>query len=183
VDFLLNGVPGTIGVEATMELRFACDAMLGGLARWLRGAGYEASWQADIADWDLIRLARRENRLLLTCDTGIFRIGIVRDGDVPALLLPHGLGKTEQLAFVLQKLNLEVRQPRCMACGGALVEIPKDQVRPRVPARTYQWLDRFYECSRCRQLFWHGTHWQHVADVLRAAHAARHPSSGEPSVR
>src|SRR5689334_19513497 len=73
--------------------RFACDAMFGGLARWLRAAGYDASWRADIDDWELVRLAQREGRILLTADTGIFRIGIVRDGEVPGLLLPHGLGK------------------------------------------------------------------------------------------
>jgi hypothetical protein len=60
---------------------FVCDAMLGSLARWLRAAGYDASWQAHIDDWDLIRLARAEGRILLSCDTGIFRIGIIRDGD------------------------------------------------------------------------------------------------------
>ena len=147
--------------------RFACDAMLGGLARWLRAAGYDASWHPGIDDWDLIRLARREGRVLLTCDTGIFRIGIIRDGDLPALFIPHGLGKQEQLAYVLQRLNLRPREPRCMACGGALVEVPKDQVRDRVPPRTFAWVEQVYACSRCGQLFWQGTHWQRIAAALQ----------------
>jgi hypothetical protein len=75
---------------------FACDAMLGGLARWLRAAGYDASWRKDVGDWELIRLALREQRTLLTSDTGILRIGIVRDGEVPALFISHGLDKREQ---------------------------------------------------------------------------------------
>src|SRR5262245_57308077 len=119
--------------------QFACDAMLGGLARWLRAAGYDASWKLGIDDWDLIRLARREERILLSCDTGIFRVGLVRDGDVPALQIPHGLSMREQLAFVLHELRLEPREPRCMKCGGALIEVPKEQVRERVPARSFTW--------------------------------------------
>src|SRR5262245_61660258 len=107
--------------------------MLGGLARWLRAAGYDAAWRADIDDWDLIRLARREERVLLSSDTGIFRIGIVRDGDVPALFIPHGLRKREQLAFVLEHLKLPLREPRCMACGGPLHEQSRDAVQERVP--------------------------------------------------
>jgi uncharacterized protein with PIN domain len=146
--------------------RFACDAMLGGLARWLRAAGYDASWRADIDDWELIRLARREDRVLLSCDTGIFRIGIVRDGELPALLVPHGLSKKEQLAFVLHQLQLSPREPRCMACGGELVSVPKDKVRGRVPERSFTWLDEFYECRRCAQVFWEGTHWQRIAHAL-----------------
>jgi uncharacterized protein with PIN domain len=148
------------------DLRFACDAMLGGLARWLRAAGYEAVWRADIDDWELIVQARSEGLYLLSCDTGIFRIGIVRDGEVPALLIPHGLSKQEQLAFVLRQLNLPPRPPRCMACGGNLLEVPRDQVRDRVPARSFAWAQQFWECGRCGQLFWKGTHWQRIADVL-----------------
>jgi len=147
--------------------QFACDAMLGGLARWLRAAGFDTSWQPDIDDWDLIRLARQEGRTLLTSDTGILKVGIVRDGEVPALLIPHGLGKGQQLAFVLEKLRLPLREPRCMACGGRLIEVAKEAVRDRVPPRSLASCDRFYECDRCGKLFWTGSHWQRIANVLR----------------
>jgi uncharacterized protein with PIN domain len=140
--------------------------MLGGLARWLRAAGYDAYWRGDIGDRDLIDLAQREGRVLLTSDTGILRYGVVRDGEVAALFIPHGLGKQEQLAFVLRQLQLPVREPRCMACGGELIEVPKEQIRDRVPARTFAWVERFFICGRCHQLFWQGTHWRRIAAVL-----------------
>ena len=149
------------------EPRFACDAMLGGLARWLRAAGYDAVWRADIDDWDLIRLAEREGRWLLTSDTGIFRVGVVRDGDVPALFIPHGLTRHQQLAFVLHQLRLAPRAPRCMACGGELREVPKEQARDRAPPRSFARQEHFYECGRCGKLFWEGTHWQRIAQVLQ----------------
>jgi uncharacterized protein with PIN domain len=157
--------------------RFACDAMLGGLARWLRAAGYDACWSADVGDRELVELARREGRVLLTSDTGILLYGVVRDGVVPALLIPHRLGKEEQLAFVLSRLGLAARDPRCMACGGELVEVPREQVRDRVPPRSFAWLDRFWECDRCRQLFWQGSHWQRIAARLEQA-AGRRPERG-----
>jgi uncharacterized protein with PIN domain len=147
--------------------------MLGGLARWLRAAGYDATWQADIADWDLIRLAQREGRVLLSCDTEIFRIGIVRDGDLPALLIPQNLpGKKAQLAFVLNRLHLVPRAARCMACGGSLAEVARAGVAGRVPPRSFAEVDHFYECTRCGQLFWEGTHWQKIAAVLDEVRAA-----------
>jgi uncharacterized protein with PIN domain len=143
--------------------------MLGGLARWLRAAGYDASWSAGIDDWDLVRLALREGSVLLSSDTGLFRIGVVRDGDVPALFVPHGLGKCEQLAFVLRRLGLRPLSPRCMACGGALRDVPREQALPRVPPRTFDWVGQFFECQRCGRLFWPGTHWQRIAEALRQA--------------
>ncbi len=84
---------------------FACDAMLGGLAKWLPAAGFDASAHPDIDDWDLIRHAQRVGSVLLSSYTGIFRIGIIRDGDLPSLFIPHGLTVQQQLAFVLDELN------------------------------------------------------------------------------
>jgi uncharacterized protein with PIN domain len=146
--------------------KFACDAMLGSLARWLRAAGYEASWEEGIDDWELIRRAREEDRILLSCDTGIFRIGIVRDREVAALQLPNQLTTEEQLARVLGHFHLPVKQTRCMACGGELQEVPKAAVEGKVPPRSFQWAERFWECQRCGQPFWQGTHWQRIAEVL-----------------
>ena len=44
--------------------RFACDAMLGYLARWLRAAGYDVFWQEGIDDTELVRLAQGADVLL-----------------------------------------------------------------------------------------------------------------------
>jgi uncharacterized protein with PIN domain len=148
------------------EPRFVCDSMLGGLARWLRFAGYDATWMPHIDDWDLIRLARAEERMLLSSDTGIFRISRIREGRQPALWIPNGLTKEQQLAHVLQQLHLSPRQPRCSVCNGTLIEVPKDAVRGSVPERSFAWQDHFWQCSQCHQVFWQGTHWQHMVKIL-----------------
>jgi uncharacterized protein with PIN domain len=149
--------------------RFACDAMLGGLARWLRAAGYEATWRSDINDRDLILQAGREERILLSSDTGIFKFIIVRDGKTPSLFIPHRLNVQDQLAFVLSELGLGIREPLCMACGGWLIVVSKDQVRDRIPPRSFAWLNHFWECSSCGQMFWRGTHWQRIVEMLKKA--------------
>jgi uncharacterized protein with PIN domain len=153
------------------DYRFACDAMLGALARWLRAAGYDTSWRADVDDWELVRHAAGDGRILLSSDTGIFRIGIVRDGEVPALWVPTGLRTRAQLALVLDHFRLAPRAPRCMACGGELAEVPREQVRGRVPPRSFAWVERFWECTACGRVFWQGTHWQRIA--ARLAQASR----------
>jgi len=149
------------------ETRFACDAMLGSLARWLRAAGYDAFWLEGIDDWDLIRLAKREQRILISCDTGIFRIGIIRDGDITSLQLANGLSTEEQLERVLKHFKLPVRKARCMACGGELVEVPKEQMKDRIPPKSYHWAERFWECQQCGKPFWRGTHWERISTVLK----------------
>src|SRR5262245_9281309 len=155
------------------EPRFACDAMLGGLARWLRAAGYDAYWQEGITDPELILLCQREGRILLSCDTKLFLFRVLRDNLLPALFVPLRRNPQEQLAHVLAKGNLPLRPPRCMTCGGSLVEVPKETLRDRVPPRTFAWLDQFWECNRCLRLFWHGTHWQRIREQLQQAAASR----------
>ena len=145
---------------------FWCDAMLGGLARWLRAAGYDAALVEGIDDVDLVRRALADGRVLLTADTQLVRHGAICSGRVRALLVPPGRSKFEQLQFVVRSLGLERRQARCMACGGRLDAIPKESARPEVPPRTYQWCHAFYRCGRCAKVFWRGTHWDRIAARL-----------------
>jgi hypothetical protein len=51
--------------------RFLADAMLCGLARWLRILGFDASQDDHIKDAELVRRAVVEHRLLLTRDRGL----------------------------------------------------------------------------------------------------------------
>jgi len=153
----------------SLDPRFACDAMLGALARWLRAAGYDTFWQEGIDDWDLIRFAQQEKRMLISCDTGIFRIAIVRDGDVPALQLPNQLTTEQQLRRVMKHFSLPVRKARCMRCSGILKEMPKEEMADLVPPKSYAWVDQFWQCQSCHQPFWKGTHWQRISEVLEQA--------------
>lgn len=146
---------------------FVCDAGLGGLARWLRAAGYEAHWTPDIDDNDLIREARRIPATLLTTDSLMMERGVLRDGFIPALWVPPSMKKFEQLQLVLRELRLPVRDTRCMNCGGELKSVDKESVRERIPPKTYRWLDEYFVCARCEKLFWHGSHWDRIGERLR----------------
>jgi hypothetical protein len=145
---------------------FWCDAMFGGLARWIRAAGYDAAWVEGIDDAELVRRALAEGRILLTADTRLVEHGAIRSGRVRALLVPHARDKIEQLRFVLRALGLARREARCMACGGGLRRIPPEAARPEVPPRSFASCDEFYRCKRCAKVFWRGTHWERIAARL-----------------
>lgn len=148
---------------------FACDSMLGGLARWLRAAGYDASWYHGIVDGELVGLARAEGKVILSSDGDIFAFSLVSDGLVPALFVPRDLDVQGQLAYVLRELNLPLKEPRCMACGGELAELTPEAAAGRVPPKSLEWHDCFWECRRCGKVFWHGTHWTRIVERLREA--------------
>lgn len=161
-------------LKSIEEHGFACDSMLKGLTRWLRAGGYDAWWAYGIEDDVLIELTRKEGRVLLTSDSGLMRRPPVAGRAVPALYIPRQLSVGKQVEYVFNRFRLKRRAPRCMKCGGVLAWIPKAAVRREAPPRTYCWLDDFYRCLRCGQLFWKGTHWMNISGKL----ASFVPSNG-----
>ena len=159
-------------------LRFFCDSGLGGLARWLRAAGYDAAWQPYIADDDLLRQARAIPATVLTTDGMLMERRLLRDGIIPSFWLPPTLSIAEQLALVSREFGLTLRGPRCMSCGGELRAVPKEALRDRIPPRTYRWRDEYFVCARCDKLFWHGTHWQRIMGKLSALDRDRSGGAG-----
>lgn len=147
--------------------RFFCDAGLGGLARWLRAAGYEAIWEAGIDDDDLLNRARNDNATILTTDSMLMERRVLRDRILPSFWLPPTLSISEQLALVFREFNLSARPPRCMSCGGQLRPGDKQALREQIPPRTYRWLEEYFVCTRCGKLFWHGTHWRNIERELK----------------
>jgi uncharacterized protein with PIN domain len=148
---------------------FHCDAGLGGLARWLRAAGYDAAFWPGIDDDDLLRKMPASSAVLLTSDRRLTERGVITSGAVAAILVPISLKKRDQFAFVRCQLELALKPVRCMACGGRLIAVEKESVRERIPPRTYPWLDDYYECQRCQRLFWQGTHWRRIQAALEAS--------------
>jgi len=91
----------------------------------------------------------------------------IAHGVVRAIWVPPALTKLEQLRVVRAELDLSEIDSRCMRCGGELRRVNKEAVRDSIPPKTYRWVDEYYECSRCGQLFWEGTHWQRVTARLQ----------------
>jgi uncharacterized protein with PIN domain len=149
--------------------RFLCDGSLGALARWLRAAGYEATAHPGMGGDAVVPEARRTGGVLLTSDAHVLERREIREGRLPAVLVPSSLARLDQLALVMRTLRLPLREPRCMTCGGPLDVVDKAAVRDRIPPRTALWQDEYFTCRDCGQLFWRGTHWERIRDRLRGA--------------
>jgi uncharacterized protein len=156
----------TSGASKYFPHMFVCDAGLGGLARWLRGAGYESHWNPALDDAAVIREAQQRSATLITTDSLMIERGVLRDGIVPTVFVPSTLTCEQQLEIVFRELGLSVRDSRCMNCGGELRRVEKSAVADRIPPRTARWIDEYFVCANCDHLFWRGTHWQRIRKQL-----------------
>jgi len=154
-------------------VRFVADCMLGKLAKWLRMLGYDTSYIADADDDELVRIAVREDRMLLTRDRRLCDRRMVRSRCV---FVDWGSTK-EQVRQVIRELDLKIDRDalftRCAVCNGEIEPVSKLDVAERVPPYVYQTQNEFGYCAGCDRIYWRGTHVQHVLEALDAGSDAQ----------
>ncbi len=145
--------------------------MLGRLATWLRLWGYDTVYRPEADDPELARLARAEERILLTRDVELTRRRGVRS------ILVTSEQVEEQLQQLVRELQLTPRQAfsRCAVCNLPLEEVTKESIRDAVPPYVYQTMDQFRRCPRCRRVYWRVTHWAHMVSQMEDTFDANEP--------
>jgi len=135
---------------------FLCDGHLGKLALLLRVMGFDTAWDQSWSEPGMARRGINENRTVLTRSRSLLKRASMNN----AMLIRSDV-PDEQAREVLQRFLLagQVRLfGRCSKCNGLLREAAKADVAARIPPKTAKWLDTYYLCRDCDQLFWEGTH-------------------------
>ena len=143
--------------------RFVVDGMLGSLARWLRMLGYDTDYANQRDDPELVRIARAEDRVLLTRDRELASRRGVRTLLVESQLLD------DQLAQVTTAFPLPpgTHPGRCSVCNTVLVEATREEVAHRVPRYVLRRHPYFHRCPGCNRVYWRGSHWRNMQARLR----------------
>ena len=152
---------------ALVKPRFLADCNVGRLARWLRALGYDASYHARIGDAELVREAAAESRVLLTRDRDLTKRRVIQTGVVRAILIRDD-EVTKQLRQVFAELGLELKEAltRCIECNAELQSRVPATVAERVPPYVRLTQSKYSECPDCGRIYWAGTHWQRMREVL-----------------
>lgn len=144
--------------------RFAADAMLGRLARWLRVLGYDTWYHSAVADADLVRLAGEEGRVLLTRDRHLLRE--LRPARALEVRLDDPL---HQLREVVRELALAPPGElftRCMLCNAPLQELGRAEALPLLPPNLQTMDGPVRRCPACGRLYWDGSHVRRMRAAL-----------------
>ena len=149
------------------EIKLAADAMLGGLARWLRVLGVDVAYDPRWDDAELVERSLAEERTILTRDRRLIlrrrarRHLLIRSGDIG-----------EQLAQVFAELGITPDPQsyfgRCLRCNAALSPLAAESATGRVPDYVTRTQREFRECPSCRRVYWPATHVRRMRERLRA---------------
>ena len=147
--------------------RFLADCNVGKLARWLRALGYDATYHARIGDAELVAQALAEGRVLLTRDSDLMQRRPVASGAVRTILLRSDQVEP-QLRQVKEGLGLDLGQAltRCLECNTELEPKTPAEVAERVPPYVRATQVRYSECPTCSRVYWAGTHWARMREVM-----------------
>jgi len=148
------------------------DVNVGRLAKWLRVMGYDALFPCDVEDNELVRIALRDNRIILTRDSGFTQRRLVTTGRLKAVLIQHDDFKS-QLRQVIDSLDLDNHREfsRCIRCNESLEDIPKESAKGQVPPYVLETQDVFMACPVCSRIYWRGTHWANMhRELTRLRH-------------
>ena len=153
-------------------MKFIADSMLGKLARWLRMLGHDVTYTIQLNDNDLLELAKKENRVLLTKDLELYKRANAKNLD--ALYL-EGKSESERLAEVAKRysltLEIDMEKSHCPVCNTKLKATPKEQLSGEIEKNTFTYYDKFWKCPNCGQVYWQGAHWNQISKTLKEAQA------------
>ncbi|WP_229733764.1 Mut7-C ubiquitin/RNAse domain-containing protein [Pontibacter amylolyticus] len=147
------------------ERRFVLDVHLGSLARALRMLGFDTVYGQHLHDPELVRISIEEKRILLTRD-----VNLLKHKAIPAGYWLRSQQTEAQLLEVLTKYKLaDLFRPftRCMVCNGRIVPVDKQQVLELLPPKTQLYFDEFYQCQQCRRVYWKGSHYERMQELIR----------------
>jgi uncharacterized protein with PIN domain len=144
--------------------------MLGKLTRWLRMLGQDVVYTGSMNDKDLIQKAKKENRVLLTRDRELYQQAIGKGADP---FLVEGETEAEKLGNLAKRfkfqLEIDVRISRCPKCNTRIKSVSKAEAVNKIPKTTSSYYDEFWECPKCRQIYWQGAHWKKIEKTLTEA--------------
>lgn len=151
-----------------MEPKFMLDAMLGGLARWLRICGYDATYKKNAPDDELLKIISGNGRVLLTRDRLLHRKAIKAGLNS---FYVEGENDADKIANVSRRFQLKLNpnNSRCPKCGEKLHIAKKESIRHRVPSHSFEVYDMFWKCGLCKQVYWRGSHWENIVKKISEA--------------
>jgi uncharacterized protein with PIN domain len=145
--------------------RFIADAHLGGLAHLLRMAGFDTLYRNDYTDREIAQIAVREGRIVLTRDRDLLKQRVITHG-----CYIHAIKPPQQFSELVKRLDLaRSMRPfsRCLRCNVPLHHVAKKKVLEKLPPSVRINQTRFTICAVCRSVFWKGSHWKRMRDLLK----------------
>jgi uncharacterized protein with PIN domain len=148
---------------------FVADGHLGKLVRDLRLLGIDVVYDSAAEDRQLVEIASRDNRALLTRDRRLLMYAAVQHG-----YYLRSQNPLEQTVEVVRRFELgSIFSPfsRCLRCNALLEPTEKEKVIGQLEPLTKVYYEEFRRCTGCGQVYWSGSHFTKLQKRLEQIRA------------
>jgi uncharacterized protein with PIN domain len=146
-------------------MKFLVDQALGGLAKWLRFCGFDATLMRLAPDKPQDWPPPRPHTHILTRQTTAARL------KRPDVLILTPAQPEAQLEEVMRRLHISPRHlnplSRCSHCNEPLIPLDRELAHSRVPEHVFHYQYQFSECPLCHRVYWPGSHIRGISQTLR----------------
>jgi hypothetical protein len=162
-------MPVRMGVKLTIPdtfqpsgQRFVVDLMLMRLGRWLRLMGQDVANPGNGSDWEIRDQAAREHRTVITRDRRLWQSCLKIER--PCILIFSSRIEEQLLEMAGAGLPMRLDPQRCTLCNEPLEQMAQGRE---------QW-----RCRRCDKLYWRGSHWRKMEEMLEKIGSRREEDWG-----
>ena len=132
--------------------------------------GHDVEYSNSMDDSELLTIAKKDHRILLTRDFDLYRHAVNKEVDA---FYVEGQTEQERLAELAARfdirLEIDMTTSRCPKCNTQVKPVSKKEVATRVEKNTFENYTEFWECPNCGQVYWQGAHWTKIKETLKAA--------------
>ena len=132
--------------------------------------GHDVAYSNSMDDSELLTIAKREQRILLTRDFQLYQQAIAKEIDAFYVQGQTGEERLAELAARFGvRLEIDMATSRCPKCNTQVKPVSKEEVADRVEKSTFEHYTEFWECPKCGQVYWQGAHWTKIRETLKKA--------------
>ncbi|WNO10872.1 Mut7-C RNAse domain-containing protein [Teredinibacter sp. KSP-S5-2] len=159
---------GLLPYKPERKSTFLLDVHLAKLTRYLRMAGFDCLHESkDIGDELLAHLSQTNDYILLTRDIGLLKRGNVKHARWIRNTEPQAQFK--EIVDYYDLLDKFKPFSRCVKCNGDIQPINKESIKPAVPGQIFESQESFKQCAHCNQVYWKGSHYDKIKNILLQA--------------
>ena len=150
--------PSFLRPHPVCDIRFIADVNVMRLGRLMILAGFDVRCSSSYGDAQIADIAEQENRIVLTRDTRL----LMRK----KITFARRIRSEDPYAQLMETLSFFTR---CARCNILLQSVTKASVLPLLEPKTRRYYNDFFQCPRCGQVYWPGSHRDHILEKMRAA--------------
>lgn len=141
--------------------------------------GHDVEYSNSMDDSELLTIAKKEQRILLTRDFGLYQHAVAKEVDA---FYVEGQTEEQRLAELAKRfgirLEIDMATSRCPKCNTQVNPVSKEKVASRVEKSTFEHYTDFWECPKCGQVYWQGAHWTRMRETLKAGQSLQKQKKG-----